>query len=205
MTNHSEKTSSELRDKATGPIATTKGTEPVFAALTRARESLFKQQGSDGHWIFPLEADASITAEYVMYRRMMELPVDTADHQAGERLLATQGEDGGWARYDGAPGHVSLTIEAYFALKLLGRKPDEEPLLRARNFILQHGGLAQAGVFTRFFLSYFRQYPDRGIPVVPVEVLLIPKIIRISKRQNPVLNQCLNIAKLRIQILKLQI
>ena len=180
MMNQNEHTSSEVRDKAIGPIEQTKGTEPVFAALTRARESLFKQQRGDGHWIFPLEADASITAEYVMYRRMMELPVAPADHQAGERLLATQGEDGGWARYDGAPGHVSLTIEAYFALKLLGKNPDEEPLLRARNFILQRGGLAQAGVFTRFFLSYFRQYPDEGIPVVPVEVMLIPNWFPLS-------------------------
>ena len=47
-------------------------------------------------------------------------------------------------------------------------------LARARNFILQHGGLAKAGVFTRFWLSYFRQYPDRGIPAVPVELMLIP-------------------------------
>ena len=105
--------------ESTGPIADAKGTEPVFEALARARESLFKQQRGDGHWLFPLEADASITAEYVIYRRMMELPVDSADRQAGERLLATQHVDGGWARYEGAPGQVSLAIEEFSGKKTI--------------------------------------------------------------------------------------
>ena len=166
--------------ESAGPIPDAKGTEPVFEALARARESLFKQQRGDGHWVFPLEADASITAEYVIYRRMMEMPIDSADHQAGKRLLATQHADGGWARYEGAPGQISLAIEAYFALKLLGVSSDEPALARARDFILQRGGLAKAGVFTRFFLSYFHQYPDRGLPVVPVEVILIPNWFPLS-------------------------
>ena len=158
----------------TGPIAVLEATKEASLALERARDGLFKLQRSDGHWLFPLEADATITAEYVIYRRMMGLPITASDEQAGARLLATQHEDGGWARFEGGPGQISLAIEAYFALKLLGRKADEPALARAREFILHQGGLAEAGVFTRFFLSYFGQYPLKGIPVIPVELMLIP-------------------------------
>ncbi len=162
------------KEKGIGAIPKTSGYEEASRALDHAREALFKQQRSDGHWIFPLEADATITAEYIIYRRMMELPISASDRSAGERLLATQHDDGGWSRFEGAPGQLSLAIEAYFALKLLGKTPDEPAMERARAFIHHHGGLAEAGVFTRFWLSYFRQYPDRGIPAVPVELMLIP-------------------------------
>ena len=160
--------------RAVGAIPAVEGADDVAVALERARDGLLKLQQGDGHWVFPLEADATITAEYVIYRRMMELPIGATDEQAGRRLLGTQLEDGGWARFEGAPGQLSLTIEAYFALKLLGMDPAEPALARARDFILQRGGLAEAGVFTRFWLSYFGQYPQNGLPVVPVELMLIP-------------------------------
>src|SRR5262249_52465830 len=47
-------------------------------------------------------------------------------------------------------------------------------LRRAREFILTHGGLARAGVFTRTFLAYFGQFPWRGLPAMPVELVLLP-------------------------------
>ena len=81
----------------TGPIAVLEATTEASLALERARDGLFKLQRSDGHWLFPLEADATITAEYVIYRRMMGLPITASDEQAGARLLATQPEAGGWA------------------------------------------------------------------------------------------------------------
>ncbi len=150
------------------------GLEPFAEAIARAQESLWKGQREDGHWVFPLEADATITAEYVIYRRLMRLPVDERDRQAAALLLATQQPDGGWSRHAGAPSHVSLAIEAYFALKLVGTSTDDPALVRAREFILSRGGVAKAGVFTRIWLSYFREFPERGVPVMPVEIVLLP-------------------------------
>jgi len=157
-----------------GPLRVPAGLERVGEAIRRGQESLWKTQREDGHWVFPLEADASITAEYVIYRRLMRLAVDERDRQAAAFLLATQRADGGWARYEGAESHLSLAIEAYFALKLLGMKGDEPAMARAREFILSRGGLACAGVFTRIWLSYFGEFPARGLPVMPVEIVLLP-------------------------------
>jgi len=167
-------------DLGEGPLEVPVGFERLGKAIQRAQESLWKSQREDGHWVFPLEADATITAEYVIYRRLMRLAVDERDRQAAAFLLATQQRDGGWARYEGAESHLSLAIEAYFALKQVGMKADEPAMARAREFILSHGGLAHAGVFTRIWLSYFGEFPARGVPVMPVEIVLLPERFPLS-------------------------
>jgi squalene-hopene/tetraprenyl-beta-curcumene cyclase len=91
-----------------------------------------------------------------------------------DRLLALQQADGGWPQYYGGPGHASISIEAYFALKLAGIRADEPALVRARDFILSKGGLAKAGVFSRIWLSFFGEFPSAGLPNVPVELMLLP-------------------------------
>ncbi len=164
----------------TGPIAVPPGLEPVGEAVTRAHESFWKGQQQDGHWVFPLEADATITAEYVIYRRCMGLPVGERDRLAAERLLSTQRSDGGWSRFEGAPSHLSLAVEAYLALKLVGHGADEPALVKARDFILRSGGVEKSGVFTRIWLSYFGEFPERGIPAMPVEIVLLPESFPLS-------------------------
>jgi squalene-hopene/tetraprenyl-beta-curcumene cyclase len=72
------------------------------------------------------------------------------------------------------PGHLGNTIEAYFALKLTGYPASHPALVKARDFILAQGGVAQAQVFTRIFLAYFGQFPWQGVPAVPVELVLLP-------------------------------
>ena len=44
-----------------------------IAAATRA---LLDRQQPDGHWVFELEADATIPAEYVLLRHYLAEPVD---------------------------------------------------------------------------------------------------------------------------------
>ena len=46
---------------------------------------------------------------------------------------------------------------------------------KAREWILSHGGAARANVFTRIMLAMFGQIPWRGVPFIPVEIMLLPK------------------------------
>ena len=41
--------------------------------------------------------------------------------------------------------------------------------------ILERGGAARANVFTRIALALFGQLPWRGVPYIPVEIMLLPK------------------------------
>ena len=46
---------------------------------------------------------------------------------------------------------------------------------RARAAILERGGAARANVFTRITLALFGQIPWRGVPYIPVEIMLLPR------------------------------
>ena len=48
-------------------------------------------------------------------------------------------------------------------------------MARARAAILAHGGAARCNVFTRITLALFGQVPWRAVPVMPVEIMLLPR------------------------------
>lgn len=150
-----------------------RGPRPLAEAIARSQEWFLTQQRPEGFWHAPLEANVSMDAEYILFNRFMGRQPQ-AEARVVEHILATQSDDGSWPLYAGGPGHLSDTIEAYFALKLAGQHADTPALRRARDFILNHGGLATAGVFTRTFLAYFGQFPWRGLPSMPVELMLLP-------------------------------
>ena len=70
---------------------------------------------------------------------------------------------------------MSASVKAYFALKMAGDDIDAPHMKRAREAILAHGGAAQSNVFTRALLALYRQVPWRAVPVMPVEIMLLPR------------------------------
>ena len=48
-------------------------------SIASATEALLGYCQSDGHWVFELEADATIPSEYVLLRHYLAEPVDTAN------------------------------------------------------------------------------------------------------------------------------
>jgi squalene-hopene/tetraprenyl-beta-curcumene cyclase len=48
-------------------------------------------------------------------------------------------------------------------------------MARARAAILAHGGAARSNVFTRIALALFGELPWRGVPFLPVEIVLLPR------------------------------
>jgi squalene-hopene/tetraprenyl-beta-curcumene cyclase len=146
----------------------------VSHAISRSQAYLLREQKPEGYWYYPLEANATMDAEYVFFNHFMGL-VDEGKHKRiAEHLLATQSDDGSWPLFYAGPGHLGNTIEAYFALKLCGFPSTHTELQKAREFILAQGGLAKAQVFTRIFLAYFGQFPWQGVPSLPVELVLLP-------------------------------
>lgn len=146
----------------------------VDNAIARSQEYFLREQKPEGYWYYPLEANATMDAEYIFFNYFVGR-VDEQKHQRiCKHLLAVQGDDGAWPLFYKGPGHLGNTIEAYFALKLTGYSASHPALVKARNFILAHGGMSQAQVFTRIFLAYFGQFPWRGVPAVPVELVLLP-------------------------------
>ena len=153
--------------------------EPTIEALDEAiettSEALIERQQQDGHWVFALEADATIPAEYIMLMHYLD-EID-ADLQAKivPYLRKIQGQDGGWPLFHDGAFDLSATVKAYLALKLAGDDVNAPHMRRARGVILSAGGAARANVFTRTALALFGFIPWRGVPVMPVEIMILPK------------------------------
>jgi len=144
-------------------------------SLARARRGLLARQREDGHWGFELEADCTIPAEYILMMHYMdEIDIDL-EKRLARYLRSRQQAEGGWALYPGGDMDISCTVKCYYALKLAGDSPDSEHMQRARGQILAAGGAAKANVFTRIMLAQFKQIPWRGVPFIPVELMLAPR------------------------------
>ncbi len=141
-----------------------------------AREALLSLQQDDGHWCYPLQADCTIPAEYIFMMHFLD-EVDVALENRIARYIRDQQDikHGGWPLYYGGHFDISCTVKSYYALKLVGDSPDDAHMVAARNAILAVGGAARSNVFTRILLAMFEQIPWRGAPIVPVELVLLPR------------------------------
>ncbi|MBN2700423.1 MAG: squalene--hopene cyclase [Methylothermaceae bacterium] len=144
-------------------------------AVAKARDALLEHQHEDGYWLFELEADCTIPAEYILMMHHMDEVDEILQAKLANYLRARQQEDGSWPLYTVGHGDISCSVKAYYALKLAGDSPDALHMRKARECILGKGGAAKANVFTRIMLAMFQQIPWRGVPFVPVEIMLLPK------------------------------
>lgn len=158
----------ELR-VSSGPL----GVEPAIGKTTRA---LLQSQQKDGHWVFELEADATIPAEYVLLRHYRGERRDAQlEQKIAVYLRRIQGQHGGWSLYHAGDFDMSASVKAYFALKMVGDSPDAPHMRRAREAILARGGAVHSNVFTRVLLSLYGILDWRSVPEMPVEIMLLPR------------------------------
>jgi len=143
--------------------------------LEAAREALIGLQSAPGYWLFELEADCTISAEYILMMHFLDEIDEALQAKIAVYLRAHQAEHGGWPLFCNGELDISCSVKAYFALKLAGDSPDAAHMVRARAAILERGGAARANVFTRISLALFGQIPWRGVPYIPVEIMLLPR------------------------------
>ena len=148
---------------------------PLDRAIAEARDALIAQQNEKGYWLYELEADCTIPAEYIMMMHFLDEIDAPLEAKIANHLRARQAEHGGWPLYHNGELDLSCTIKAYYALKLAGDNPQAPHMAKARAAILERGGAAKANVFTRIALALFGELPWRGVPYIPVEIMLLPK------------------------------
>ncbi len=147
----------------------------LTSAIEKARDALLAQQCPDGHWCFELEADCTISAEYILMMHFLDEIDARLEQLIAVYLREKQTPEGGWPLYFGGEPDISCTVKVYYALKMVGDAPELPHMRRAREWILRAGGAAQTNVFTRITLALFEQVPWRATPFIPVEVILLPK------------------------------
>jgi squalene-hopene/tetraprenyl-beta-curcumene cyclase len=150
--------------------------DAIEDGIRRATEALLARQHADGHWVFELEADCTIPAQYVLLQHYLGDQIEPSlEAKIGAYLRRIQGRHGGWPLFHDGDLDLSASVMAYFALKMIGDSPDADHMRRAREAIRVHGGAEQSNVFTRFMLALYGVVTWRAVPVMPVEIMLLPR------------------------------
>jgi squalene-hopene/tetraprenyl-beta-curcumene cyclase len=155
----------------------TRETRPdgLASGIERALEAVLREQRPDGHWVYELEADATIPAEYVLMVHFLGEAADpTLEAKIGRYLRRIQGTHGGWSLFHEGEYDASASVKAYFALKMIGDAPEAPHMVRARDAIIANGGAERGNVFTRILLALYGVVPWTAVPVMPVEITLLP-------------------------------
>jgi squalene-hopene/tetraprenyl-beta-curcumene cyclase len=142
--------------------------------VDRAQRSLIEKQHAEGYWHAPLQANAEMNAEFIIFNHFMDTVDLEQEVRLKKHLLDQQNADGSWSLFPGGSGHLSTSIEVYFALKLAGMRAGDEPMIEARRWILSQGGIENCGTLARFYLAAMGQVPWDATASVPVEAALLP-------------------------------
>jgi squalene-hopene/tetraprenyl-beta-curcumene cyclase len=172
-----------IKTRLNEPSATqvsTSSLQPIDATtldytINRASHHLLGLQYPGGYWVGELEADSSVTADYIPLMHFMTGHVDREKQEkVVEYVLSEQLDNGLWPSYSGGPGDLNVSVQNYFALKLAGVSTEDIPLRKAKDSILDFGGLYRINTLTKFWLALFGQYNWQKVPEIPVELMLLP-------------------------------
>ncbi|EAW20752.1 terpene cyclase/mutase family protein [Aspergillus fischeri NRRL 181] len=152
----------------------------VKQALKLSGQHSREEMHSDGHWCGEVKTNATTSAEHVLLCQALDINLD-ADREAFiSWFRCTQGADGGWSTAPDQAGDISVTVEAYLALKILGLSEDDAAMRSARDFAIAAGGVARVRIFTRIYLAMFGLFPWAAVPELPPELILLPSRVPVS-------------------------
>ncbi|SFC99502.1 squalene-hopene/tetraprenyl-beta-curcumene cyclase [Cupriavidus sp. OV038] len=150
--------------------------DPLDAGIAHAVDTLLAQQQADGHWVYELEADATIPAEYILMVHYLGEQADPVlEGKIANYLRRIQNADGGWPLFHAGASDISASVKGYFALKMAGDDPEAAHMRRARAAIHGMGGAEASNVFTRTLLALYGVMPWQAVPMMPVEIMLLPQ------------------------------
>jgi squalene-hopene/tetraprenyl-beta-curcumene cyclase len=132
-------------------------------------------QAADGHWVGELQGDTILESEYVLLMAFFGREREERVVKAGRYILEQQLASGGWNNYPDGPAELSVSVKAYFALKLAGHDVNAGYMRRARELIRSLGGAARCNSFTKFYMALLGQFPYGNCPAVPPEMVFLPR------------------------------
>ncbi len=147
----------------------------LHAAIVSGSEWLINRQQPEGFWVGTLESNSCMEAQWVLAMHFLGIRDDHKLPGVIQGILHEQRSDGSWEVYHDAPaGDINSTVECYAALRASGLAPDDHRLEKARLWILEHGGLSETRVFTRYWLALIGEWPWEPLPVLPPELIALP-------------------------------
>ncbi|WP_420638924.1 squalene--hopene cyclase [Candidatus Poriferisocius sp.] len=152
----------------------------VEQCLTRARDRLLSLQDIEGWWKDELETNVSIEAEDLFLREFLGVADPEITRQTANWIRHSQRSDGTWSTYYQGQPDLSVTVEAYWALRYAGDPADAPHMTKAAAYIRDAGGLERSRVFTRIWMALFGLWRWEDLPALPPEVILLPKQVPLN-------------------------
>lgn len=149
--------------------------EPTLdEAIKRSQDFLLSQQYPEGYWWAELESNVSITASTALLYKILGIDGSYPVQKMENYIRRNQRSHGGWELFYGDGGELSVSIEAYIALRLLNVSTTDPALQKALKFIISRGGVTKARIVTKVCLAMLGCFDWKGIPSLPAWVMLLP-------------------------------
>jgi squalene-hopene/tetraprenyl-beta-curcumene cyclase len=143
-------------------------------SVDRAARYLLSLQKDHGYWLAELEADTTLESDYIFLLCLLRENNPERIRKLANTVRRAQLADGGWNIYARGPAELNATVKGYFALKLACDSPDSPHMAKARNRVLELGGLEATNSFTRFYLALAGKISWDMVPAMPPELILLP-------------------------------
>ena len=152
----------------------------INISIKSAQDYLLSIQHKEGYWVGLLEADVSVMAGFILLMRFLGIKDENKDKKAFNYLHKRQKLDGSWSLYYKGEGSLDVTVQSYFCFKMMGISSGAEFMKKARDFIISNGGIEKTNTYTKIILALFGQYPWKALPMIPPEIIFLPRSFYIN-------------------------
>jgi squalene-hopene/tetraprenyl-beta-curcumene cyclase len=161
--------------QATAVVQTRNLESLIEQAISRSRDWMLAAQAQEGYWWGELEADTTLESDYVLYLHILGQLKCEKTAKLARYIRERQLEDGGWYIFYGGPSELNATVKAYVALRLAGDAPTAAHMQRAKQKVLDLGGLEATNSYVRFYLAMVGAISWDMVPSIPPEMMLLPE------------------------------
>ncbi len=93
-----------LESAFVAPVPHDESAAKLHSSIDRSQRALLALQRPEGYWQAPLEANAEMNAEYIIFNRFMGVSDPEMDAKLRRYLLDLQQADGSWNLFPGGEG-----------------------------------------------------------------------------------------------------
>src|SRR5271163_5202765 len=149
-------------------------------AVASSRNYLLSTQTQEGYWWSELEADTTLESDYILYLHILDQLESPKVAKLANYIRKKQLPDGGWNIFEGGPSELNATIKAYMALRLAGQPAAHPDLVRAKDKVIELGGIEGTNSYVRFYLAMVGAVDWSIVPSIPPELMLLPDWVPIN-------------------------
>eukprot|EP00981_Chlorochromonas_danica_P002874 scaffold572_cov163-Ochromonas_danica.AAC.4 len=161
-----------------------KGPRPDTSLIpTTAKEAVSKAisfyqmiQTEDGHWAGDYGGPMFLMPGLICVLFLTGVPFPPGRKEAMITYMRNHQQlDGGWGTHIECASTMFGTVLQYVSLRLLGEPADAPNMIKAREFIHNHGGALYAPSWAKFWMAVIGVFDWDGINSIPVEMWLLPR------------------------------